>query len=33
VHSEVREKLALLKFAFGVGTDPRAATTKGDGNA
>lgn len=37
VHPEVREKLALLKFAFGVGPDPRVGTTtpapEGDGIA
>ena len=37
VHPEVREKLALLKFAFGVGPDPRVGTTTpapaGDGIA
>lgn len=37
VHPEVKEKLALLKFAFGAGPDPRAAATvpasEGSGHA
>lgn len=29
VHPEIKEKLALLKFAFGAGPDPRAAPAEG----
>jgi hypothetical protein len=33
VHPEVREKLAMVKFAFGVGPDPRAGAAADDGAA
>lgn len=33
VHPEVREKLAMVKFAFGVGPDPRPGAAADDGAA